>query len=136
MAFVHGHVGYIAIDDSGGSPHDISAYVTNVEGFPGDAASHDVTTYSKATVARNAGLKDCKPVLTGVYDPTVDGWLAGALGVIGTVTYGPSGSTAGYQKYTGEFLLVSYKVSEPVGAMAVWTANYEIASGDLSDTTF
>ena len=136
MAFVHGKEGYIAVDDSGGTARDISAYVTSVEGFPGDTASHDVTTLGKDTVHRSAGLDDLKVTIQGIYDDTVDGYLAGAKGLVGTVTYGPKGSTGGYQKYEAEMLLVSYKLSQPVGGMITWSASYEIASGDLSDTTF
>jgi len=136
MAFLHGSNAFIQVDDSGGTPTDISAYVTSVDGFPGDVASHDVTTFGKDTIARAAGLKDTKITLNGVHDPTCEAVLAGALGIVGTVTYGPAGSTAGMQKYTGEFLLTSFKLSSPVGGMITWTANYEIASGNLSDTTF
>lgn len=133
MAFVHGKEGYLEIDVSG-SPTDISAYVTSVDGFPGDVASHEVTTFGKDTVARSAGLKDTKVTVNGIYDATVDGYLAAILGTASTLSYGPSGNAG--QKYTGEFLLSSYKVSDPVGGMSTWTANFEIASGDLSDSAW
>lgn len=133
MAFVHGKGAYIGVDDSTPTLRDISAYVTSVEGFPGEAASHDVTTYSKNTVQRGAGLKDTKVTINGIYDATVDGYLASALGLIGTVTYRPAGASG--QQYSAEMLMTSYKVSTPVGGFSTWTATFEIASGDLSDTT-
>jgi hypothetical protein len=133
MAFVHGKSGYIGVDNSGGSLQDISAYVTSVDGFPGDAASHETTTFSKNTVQRGAGLKDTKVSISGMYDTTVDAILAGIVGLIGTVTYRPAGASG--QQYSAEMLCTSYKTSQPVGGMVTWAASFEIASGDLSDTT-
>lgn len=133
MAFVHGKSGYIGVDDSTTALRDISAYVTSVEGFPGDAATHEVTTYGKNTVNRAAGLKDYKVTISGIYDATVDGYLASELGLVGTVTYRPAGASG--QQYSAEMLMTSYKLSQPVGGMVIWTATFEAGTGDLSDTT-
>jgi hypothetical protein len=130
MAFVHGSSGKISVDNAATALIDISAYVTSVEGFPGDAASHETTTFSKTTVTRSAGLFDTKISINGLYDATCDAVLAGIRGLVGTVTYLPAGTG---QTYSGEFLCTSYKVSTPVGGMQTWTANFEIASGNLSD---
>lgn len=133
MAFVHGSDAYIGVDNAATALQDISAYVTSVEGFPGDAGSHDVTTFSKNTVQRGAGLKDTKITINGLYDATVDAILAGIVGLIGTVTYRPAGASG--QQYSAEMLCTSYKVSTPVGGYQTWSAAFEIATGDLSDTT-
>ena len=133
MAFVHGSNAYIGVDDSTTALRDISAYVTSVEGFPGDAASHDTTTFSKTTVQRAAGLFDTKVTINGLYDSVCDGYLAGIRGLIGTVTYRPAGAAG--QQYSAEMLCTSYKVSTPVGGMQTWSASFEIASGNISDTT-
>jgi hypothetical protein len=133
MAFVHGSNAYIGVDNAATSLTDISAYVTSVEGFPGDAASHETTTFGKTTVTRSAGLFDTKISINGLYDATCDGVLAGIRGLVGTVTYRPAGAAG--QQYSGEFLCTSYKVSTPVGGMQTWTANFEIASGNLGDST-
>lgn len=133
MAFVHGSDAYIGVDNAATALQDISAYVTSVEGFPGDVGSHDVTTFSKNTVQRAAGLFDTKVTINGLYDATVDAILAGIRGLVGTVTYRPAGASG--QQYSAEMLCTSYKVSTPVGGMQTWTATFEIASGDISDTT-
>lgn len=133
MAFVHGKSGYLGVDNAATALQDISAYVTSVEGFPGEAASHETTTFGKSTVTRAAGLKDSKVTVNGNYDTTVDAILAGIVGLIGTLTYRPAGAAG--QQYSGEFLCTSYKCSQPVGGMVTWSATFEIASGDLADTT-
>jgi hypothetical protein len=133
MAFVHGSAAYLGVDNAATSLTDISAYTTSVEGFPGDAASHETTTFSKSTVTRSAGLKDTKVTVNGLYDATCDAVLAGIRGLVGTLTYRPAGAAG--QQYSGEFLCTSYKVSTPVGGMQTWSASFEIASGDLADST-
>jgi hypothetical protein len=133
MAFVHGKSGYIGVDNVATALQDISAYVTSVDGFPGEAAAHDVTTFGKNTVNRAAGLKDYKVTIQGIYDATVDAILAGIVGAIGTVTWRPAGAAG--QQYTAEMLCTSYKLSNPVAGMIIWTANFEAGTGDIGDST-
>lgn len=121
MAFVHGKDTQVLV-----AQYDLSAYFTGVEDSS-EQASHDVTTFTKATVARFAGLRDGKISISGLYDATLDTILASYLGSANgeAITIMPGGDSAGGQAKLGKVSHTSYKASQPVGGMVTAAASLE-----------
>lgn len=116
MAFVHGKSTVFKLDDSGGTLNDISAYLMEVS-FPESVETADVTAFGASAKSYIVGLKDTTISLTGKWDATFDGYIAGVLGQAASLSfeYGPAGSGSGSVKYTGECYVTSYNIGSPVG---------------------
>jgi len=139
MAFVHGKSTVFKVDNSGGTLTDISAYVDNVD-FPQTVETAETTTFGSGSKTYIVGLKDSTISISGKWDgaaSAVDVTLSGILGQSATVTfeYGPSGSTAGNVKYTGECMLTNYSVSAPVGDVVTFSGDFQV-TGAVTRTTF
>jgi len=118
MAFGHGKNAVFKLDDSGGTLRDLSTYVNDVS-FPRSIETAETTTFGVSGGSKTyiTGLNDTTISVSGLFDATSDGYLAGILGQSATVSfeYGPLGSTGGYVKYSGEAIMTSYEVSSAVG---------------------
>jgi len=121
MAFLHGKATRVMVGLA-----DLSPYFTSVEA-DASATSHDVTTLSKTTVQRAAGLKDGKVSMTGLFDATCDALVAAYLGSAAgeVVTICPGGDTAGGPAQLGTVSHTSYKTSQPVGGMVAASATLD-----------
>ena len=137
MAFVHGKNSVFKIDNTSNSITDISAYVTNVEGLPGDTATGKTTTLGKESETYIPGLHDAVITVALIWDATLDG-------IIGNVTqqkverdveYGPAGSTGGFVKHACAVLITSYKIGSPVGDVVTASLTLQ-KTGDLTIGTF
>jgi len=146
MAKSHGKTAYFNIDNTAGTPGDISPYVDNID-FTQDCELAEVTGMSASSKAYIMGLYDGTLTVSGSWDDavtvgseTVLGALAAAGGELsagGSLTwiYGPEGSTNGDIKYTGECFMTSYGNSAPVGGRVSFSATFQ-RTGDISRTTF
>jgi hypothetical protein len=129
VAFVHGKGTVFKLDDSGGTLRDISAYLDEVT-FPATVDLAETTTFGKNDKTYIAGLRSRTVSLSGKWDSVVDGYYAAALGQSATLSfeYGPAGSGSGAVKYTGECLISSYEISNPVGDVV--TFSIELQTSD------
>ena len=146
MAKSHGKVGHFSLDDTAGTPRDISPYVDNID-MSHDNELAEVTGMGSSSKAYIAGLYDGQFTISGPWDDaanvgseTVLGpytATGGELSAGGTASwvYGPEGATGGDIKYSGEGLVVSYSNSVPVGGRASWSATIQ-RSGDITRGTF
>lgn len=138
MAFVHGKSAVFKLDDSGGTLRDLSAYLNDVS-FPRDVETAETTTFGVSGSAKTyiVGLSDATISISGLFDATADGYLAGVVGASATLSfeYGPAGSTGGNVKYTGECLLTSYEVSASVGDSVQASADFQV-TGAITRTTW
>ena len=106
---------YIEIDDSGGTTRNLSAWVEEVEPLGRQVSAVDVTALNDTS---RQVVKGVEPVqeftLRGLFDDTPvtgpDAVLAGIVGTVVTVAYGPAGNAAGQRKISGQFLCLSYQV--------------------------
>lgn len=141
MAFTHGKKSKFEIDNSSGTPVDISAYCEEV------SLSRDIETAETTTFGDNAkeyiiGLTDATISVSGKFDAagasTVDAVLSGILGQDASVTfaYTPGGGSpsSSNPKYTGECYLTSYEVSGSVGDVSTFSASFQ-CSGAITRTT-
>lgn len=138
MAFVHGKSAVFKLDDSGGTLRDLSAYLNDVS-FPRDIETAETTTFGVSGSAKTyiTGLTDATLSISGLFDSTADGYLAGVVGQSATLSfeYGPAGSTGGLVKYTGECILTSYEVSASVGDSVQASADFQV-TGAITRTTW
>lgn len=136
MPFVHGKSAVFKVDDSGGTLRDLSSYLEEVS-FPRSVETAETTTFGNNAKTYITGLSDATISITGLFDATADGYLAGVIGASATLSfeYGPAGSTAGNVKYSGECILTSYEVSAPVGDKVSASAEFQV-SGAITRGTW
>lgn len=138
MAFVHGKSAAFKLDDSGGTLRDLSAYLDDLS-FPRDIETAETTTFGVAGSAKTyiTGLSDATISISGKFDATADGYLAGVIGQAATLSfeYGPAGTTPGNVKYTGECIMTSYEVSASVGDVVTASADFQV-TGQITRTTW
>ena len=128
MAFSHGKGTYFGLDDSSGSLRDISTYVTSVDmSITADTA--ETTTFGSTSKSFVAGVKDGTFSIEGIWDPTVDGYLEGRVGVVHSFVYGPEGNTAGDKKYSGECICTSYNPPSSIDDAVKWSAEFQVTGG-------
>lgn len=138
MAFVHGKSAVFKLDDSGGTLRDLSTYLDDI-GFPRDIETAETTTFGVAGSAKTyiVGLSDATISISGKFDATADGYLAGVVGNSATLSfeYGPAGSTGGNVKYSGECIMTSYEVSASVGDVVTASADFQV-TGQITRGTW
>jgi hypothetical protein len=129
VAFVHGKSAVFKLDDSGATLRDLSAYLNDVS-LSRDIETAETTTFGVAGSAKTyiVGLSDATFSISGLFDATADGYLAGVLGQSATLSfeYGPAGSDAGLVKYSGECIMTSYEVSAAVGDAVQASADFQV----------
>ena len=138
MAFVHGKSAVFKVDDSGGTLRDLSTYLNDI-GFPRDIEAAETTTFGVAGSAKTyiVGLTDATISISGLFDATADGYLAGVIGHATALDfeYGPAGSDASNIKYTGTCFLTSYEVSASVGDTVQASADFQV-TGQITRGTY
>ena len=133
--FRHGKNTSFKIDNSGGTPTDISDTLNSVS-FPRDAEVVETTSFGSNDRTYIVGFKNGTFSVEGTYDAATDAVLAGILGAdAGSFEYGPEGTAASRIRYTGEAILTSYEVSGSVGDAVAYTASFQI-SGAVTRGTF
>lgn len=132
--FVHGKSTHFSIDDTGGSARDISNTLTSVD-FPETIETAETTAFGSTSKSYIVGLRDATLSVSGIWDATVDGYFIGTEPASRTFVYGPAGSTGGFVKYTGECILTSYAISNPVGDVVTFSADFQV-TGNVTRNTF
>lgn len=133
MAFVHGKGSKFSIDNSGGSPTDISAYCDDIS-FSRNLDTAEVSTFGDDAKEYLIGMSDATISVSGKFDAdgagTVDAVLAGILGSSTTASfeYLPGGGTASATNpaYQGECFLTSYEVSGAIGDAVSFSADFQV----------
>jgi hypothetical protein len=92
----------------------VSPYLTSVS-FPKAIDTAEVTTLGDTAKEYIVGLVDATISAEGIYDPTLDGYIANIV-TAGSAAfeYSPQGTTAGNVKYSGTAILTSYEVATAV----------------------
>ena len=81
MAFNHGRKQAFKLDNSGGSLTTLSTYITSIS-MPKSIDLADVTTLTKNSKVFVVGLEDNKISISGKWDPTLDGHVAGIVSAL------------------------------------------------------
>lgn len=127
MAFSHGSAAVFKVTDSGSTLRDLSTYLkSDGLSFSGDTA--ETTTHGATAKTYIPGLVGGNFSLEGLFDPTVDGYLAGLRGLTTTFEYYPAGTPVGVTKpkYSGSCILTAYDLSGDVGDAMSWSAEFQI----------
>jgi hypothetical protein len=133
--FVHGKSTNFTLDDTAGSVRDLSNTLTSVD-FPESIETAETTAFGSSAKSYIVGLSDATVSLSGIWDATVDGYIAGgAEPASRSFVYGPAGSTAGNVKYTGEAIVTSYSISNPVGDVVTYSVDLQV-TGAVTRTTY
>jgi hypothetical protein len=130
MSAVHGKNGYLLVNTQ-----NFSTYLkSNSLDTSNDVV--EVTTFGSNSKQYIQGLEDGTIPLEGVWDATVDGYIA-AIKTAGSVAfeYGPAGNSNGLVKYSGNAILSSYSISGDTGSEISFSATLQI-TGDVSRGTF
>lgn len=125
MAASHGSKAKFRVDDSGGTERDLSSYLSSV-GMPRTADTGEVSTLGMTSKAYIPGLKDGTIPIAGPFDPTVDGYLEGILGVERDFQYDPAGTATGRVRYAGACILNAYQTDTPVGDPATFSGTFQV----------
>lgn len=132
MAFLHGKSSYFAIDNSGGTLTDISAYCEEVS-LSRSIETAETTTFGNDAKTYITGLTDATVSISGKFDPAssaIDDILSGILGQAATVSWAYRASDAsvgvGNPEYQGEGIVTSYEVSGSVGDAVTFSAEVQV----------
>ena len=133
--FRHGKSAVFKITDSGATLRDISNVVNEVT-MPRSIETGETTSFGASAKSYVTGLSDATMSVSGTWDATVDGYLAGLVGSDATAfEYGPEGSASTRIKFTGNAILTSYEVGSPVGDVVTFSAEFQV-SGAITRGTY
>ena len=133
---VHGKDLNFTLDNSGGTPVDLSAYVMG----SGVDFGRDIEALLTTTAGDNSntyipGLKDATFSVEFDYNDTLVDHLDSVYGTASlSFVYGPAGSTGGYNKYSGECMMTSVPITSPIGLNTV-SADFQV-TGDVTAGTY
>lgn len=117
-AAAHGKDATTTVDNAGGSPIDITAYVFDVAGLPGTAAADDDTTMGSADESSTPGLMAAVVTIQlRKLDATILAIGNAWRGAQKTVVHSPDGGTTTYTaEVNGTGFVLSANVSSVVAA--------------------
>ena len=132
MGFIDGKGSRFRIVDAGGVMRDLSAYITEVRGLPGERALNDVTALGDLGPRLKPGGESVEFTLRGLFDGSA---AVGADAVLGTLRYhdaptrfeyAPAGFAAGSPRYTGMGWVKSYEILSRAGEPVSWKAKLQV----------
>ena len=127
----HGKNTVVKIDDSAGTPVDLSTKFDKFS-MPREVETAEVSTFGDNSKVKIAGLKDGKATAEGPWDATVEAHMQGILGKeTVTVDYNPAGTGTGTRNIKCEAILVSYEPSSDIGDAEKFKAEFEL-TGDAT----
>ena len=113
---------------------------TNTVSLSWSAETPENTAYGDTTRTRLGGLKDVSLDYSGFFNDTattgIDTILAATLGSQTTIVFGPAGSTGGYLKITGCYIVSEYSIDTPVDGMVTVSFTAVHSAGSLTRATF
>ena len=129
--------------------YNISDYCKEVS-FPSQMDTAETSTFGSEVKTYVQGLRNSSFSVSGSFEATtliLDGTAANGktldtifaemigAAVNPSFAYGPTGSTAGKIKYSGNFLLTSYQITGSVGDLVSFSPEFQV-SGDIARGAF
>lgn len=128
---------YFNLDNSAGTPQDLSAELKTVDAND-DVGLEDDTAFGSTVTAKSfaATLLDGGYSIKGPYSATMWAHLHALRGLSGTSTFiiGPIGSTAANPRITGECRLKSMKLGGAVDGLLQLEAEFQYDGAITKDT--
>lgn len=139
MAVNPGWIGTFSLDNSAGTPVDLTAFVTSVS-LELEKQVFDTTVFGNVgSRSKITGLKDGKFSVVFFNDTTVQTHLVGLWGVASgtthTFTYGPQGSGTGARRITGECIFPKIGIAAVVDDVERLPSDFE-CTGTVTIDTF
>ena len=140
MAFIDGRGSRFRITDAGGTMRDLSAYITEVSGLPGERTLNDVAALGDSGARFKPGAESVMFTLRGIFD---DSATLGADDVLGALRYhnapvnfeyAPAGLATGSVRYAGKGWVAAYEIRSKGGELASWEARMRV-EGTTGRTT-
>jgi len=125
LAFTHGKAATFWITDAVPTLRNITTYLDST-GLTRSADLAETSTLGSTYKSFVAGLIDGKIPLSGLWDPTVDGYLTGILLLSKAFEYFPAGFGTGNVKEAGNAILTSYEISTGLDGAATFSAELQI----------
>lgn len=132
---------YFNLDNAAGAPQDLSTEIQSAD-VNDDIGLEDVTTFGSTRTAKSnvVTLTEGGFSIRGFFSATLHAHLAAVkrgLAAGGSLTFilGPTGSTAGMQKTTGECFMKGLKRAGEVNGVLVMEAEFTF-DGTITETTF
>ena len=128
MAFIDGRGSRFRIADTDGVMRDLSAYITEVRGLPGERTLNDVTALGDTGARFKPGAESASFTLRGLFEDTADTGADAVLGALRyhdaptTFEYAPAGLSAGKARYAGDCWVKSYELLSRAGELVSWEA--------------
>jgi len=135
MSKFNARVSVFKIDDTGGILRNLSTYLTEISGLPGERELLQQTGIGATGRERDTGLENGRFRIAGFFDDTGPSGPDVVLGALRTHTsavdfeYGPKGSTSTYVKYYGTCWCRSYTLTSRVGTLVGFVAEFEVQGG-------
>ena len=132
MAFMDGQRSRFRIADTGGTMRDLSAYITEVGGLPGERALNDVTALGDDGARFTPGTEAVIFTLRGLFDDTATHGADAVLGALRyhaaptNFEYAPAGLATGSVRYTGKCRVAAYEIRSKAGELASWEARLQV----------
>ena len=132
MAFMDGQRSRFRIADASGVTRDLSAYITEVSGLPGERALNDVTALGDSGARFVPGADATAFTLRGIFD---DSAASGADTVLGALRYhaspvnfeyAPAGLATGSVRYAGKCWVAAYEIRSKGGQLVSWEARLRV----------
>jgi len=138
MAVVHGSVGHFSLDNSSGTPVDLSAYTKSVTLDLGQDI-HDITTFGVGSRQKVTGLKNASLSVTANADPTMlthllNLYTNSTVAATWSFVIGPAGSAGGSRRFTGEVILEGLPVEVNVEDVETIQASFQVTGAVTVDT--
>jgi hypothetical protein len=121
----------LKLDDSTGTPRDISGDITNVES-PYSLDSFEVSGFGDTTKSYVTGLADASMAISGKVNTAANrshavftSLLGGTVGY--TLTFMPLGTAVGLPKFFGEVFVSSYNLTADLGGALSYKADVKPA---------
>ena len=141
MAFFDSKTSKFKIDDTGGTLRDLSQYITQISGLPGQRNLNEVTALGDDGAKFIPGLENVTISLSGIFDDTDTSGPDAVLGPLRTHTsavdfeHGPNGDTSGFVKNSGTCWVTTYEIGSKVGSRVEWSATLQV-EGKVTRGTF
>ena len=132
MAFTDGQRSRFHIADTGGVMRDLSAYITEVSGLPGERTLNEVTALGDLGTRFKPGADVVQFTLRGLYDDTLDAGADAVLGALRCHTaatafeYAPAGLAVDSVRYAGDCWVRSYELLSRSGEIVSWRATLQV----------
>ncbi len=131
---------FFSINDSGGTARDLSNFITEIDGLPGERELAEVTALGDSGRTYIPSLQNAVITLAGIFDDSVTSGPDSVLGLLvhhtgaSTFFYGPKGGATDDTGYGGAGFVRTYTLGSRIGESVTWRAEIQV-SGTVTRST-